>query len=178
MHDNDGVGNKTAYLISQGGTFNGRTVTGIDSGDPGLTKTGRLYLDVIARLTSGAEYADLGRVLVSTCAEFVASSTAGFTQANCDSVGAAVAATELSSAPTNASAAAREAPVACPTADSVNTLLKRDDDGIDGFGFTSTSPLWTQGSRELRPVVRHQRHGVPLRARPGPRASATRHPGP
>ena len=99
VHDNDGVGNKTAYLISQGGTFNGRTVTGIDSGDPSLAKTGRLYLDVIARLTSGAEYADLGRVLTSTCAEFVASSTAGFTQANCDSVGAAVAATELSSAP-------------------------------------------------------------------------------
>ena len=34
VHDNDGVGNKTAYLISQGGTFNGRTITGIDSGDP------------------------------------------------------------------------------------------------------------------------------------------------
>ena len=34
VHDNDGVGNKTAYLISQGGTFNGRTMTGIDQGDP------------------------------------------------------------------------------------------------------------------------------------------------
>ena len=144
VHDNDGVGNKTAYLISQGGTFNGRTVAGIDSGDPTLAKTGRLYLDVIKRLTSGSEYADLGRVLASTCAEFVAADTAGFTQANCDSVGSAVAATELSSAPANASAAAREAPVRCPTADSVNTLLKRDDDGVDGFGFTTTSPLWTR----------------------------------
>ncbi len=142
VHDNDGVGNKTAYLISQGGTFNGRTITGIDRGDTMLNKTGRLYLDVIPRLTSGAEYADLGRVLTSTCAEFVASSTAGFTQANCDAVAAAVAATELSSAPVSASAAAREAPVSCPTADSVNTLLKRDDDGIDGFGFSSSSPLW------------------------------------
>ena len=47
VHTNDGVGNKTAYLISQGGTFNGHTVTGIDAGDPGLAKTGRLYLETI-----------------------------------------------------------------------------------------------------------------------------------
>jgi Zn-dependent metalloprotease len=144
VHDNNGVGNKTAYLISQGGTFNGVTSSGIDIGDPGLAKTGRLYLDVIARLTSGAEYADLGRVLVSTCAELVASDTAGFTEDDCDSVGSAVAATELSSAPAIASAAAREAPISCPTASSVNTLLQRDDDGIDGFGFSLTSPLWTR----------------------------------
>ena len=28
VHANDGVGNKTAYLISQGGAFNGQTITG------------------------------------------------------------------------------------------------------------------------------------------------------
>ena len=33
VHSNSGVGNKTAYLISQGGTFNGQTITGIDVGD-------------------------------------------------------------------------------------------------------------------------------------------------
>ena len=144
VHQNDGVGNKTAYLISQGGTFNGRTIAGIDRGDPGLAKTGRLYLDVIARLTSGAEYADLGRVLVSTCAEFVEEEVPGFTEADCTSVSSAVAATELSSAPANAAAAAREAPVRCPTATSVNTLLKRDDDDFDDFSFSSASPLWTR----------------------------------
>ena len=75
MHENDGVGNKTAYLISQGGTFNGQTITGIDGGDPGLSKTGQLYLEVIKRLTSGAQYADLGRVLVTTCDELSADRT-------------------------------------------------------------------------------------------------------
>ena len=132
MHDNDGVGNKTAYLISQGGTFNGRTIAGIDSGDPGLAKTGRLYLDVIARLTSGAEYADLGRVLVSTCAEFVDRGLAGFTQ---DELHLGELGRRRHGAllrPGEAAAAAREAPVRCPTVTSVNTLLKRDDDGIDG----------------------------------------------
>ena len=38
VHTNSGVGNKTAYLISQGGTFNGQTITGIDAGDAGLTR--------------------------------------------------------------------------------------------------------------------------------------------
>ena len=72
VHANDGVGNKTAFLVSQGGTFNGRTVTGIDGSDAGLAKTGRLYLETIPRLTSGSEYADLGRVLTSTCDELAA----------------------------------------------------------------------------------------------------------
>ena len=38
VHANNGVGNKTAYLISQGGSFNGQTVTGIDTGDAGLAQ--------------------------------------------------------------------------------------------------------------------------------------------
>ena len=42
VHSNSGVGNKTFYLISQGGTFNGQTITGIDAGDPTLTKTAKL----------------------------------------------------------------------------------------------------------------------------------------
>ncbi len=142
VHANDGVGNKTAYLISQGETFNGQTVTGIDAGDPGLAKTGRLYLEAIPRLTSGAEYADLGRVLTSTCDQLAVSSTGGFTSGDCDQVRKAVTATELSSAPTETGAAAPEAPVSCPTGSAVTTVLQRDDDDLDGFGFTSTSRLW------------------------------------
>ncbi|MDX6232631.1 MAG: hypothetical protein QOH68_1619 [Nocardioidaceae bacterium] len=148
VHDNDGVGNKTAYLISQGGTFNGHTITGIDTGDPTLAKTGRLYLETIPRLTSGSEYADLGRVLVATCDELATAGTGGFTTDNCDAVREAVAATELSSPPTAVSAAAPEAPVACPTGNSQITLVRRDDDGIDGFGFSSTSPLWGRANGE------------------------------
>ena len=34
VHTNSGVGNKTAYLISQGGTFNGVTVTGSTRATP------------------------------------------------------------------------------------------------------------------------------------------------
>ncbi|MEO7351122.1 MAG: fibronectin type III domain-containing protein, partial [Marmoricola sp.] len=117
-------------------------ITGIDGADAGLAKTGRLYLETIPRLTSGAEYADLGRVLTSTCDQFIASSTGGFTTADCEQVRAAVAATELSSPPTDPEAAAAEAPISCPTGGSVDTVIARDDDGFDGFGFSSSSILW------------------------------------
>ena len=63
----------------------------------------------------------------------------------------AVAATELSSAPLEAEAAAREAPVKCPTPAGVSTLLKQDDDGIDGFGFSSTSELWRRAPDDFVP---------------------------
>jgi len=33
----------------------------------------------------------------------------------------------------------------------VNTLLARDDDGIDGFEFDSTSPLWTRADGSYVP---------------------------
>ncbi len=80
VHTNSGVGNKTAYLISQGGTFNGQTITGIDAG-PLLTKTAKLYLNVIQSLTSGSDYADLARVLDQSCQDLLAAGTAGFTAA-------------------------------------------------------------------------------------------------
>ncbi len=71
VHQNSGVGNKTAYLISQGGPFNGQTITGIDGADTGLTKTGKLYFDAITKLTSGSDYANLASVLEQSCADFV-----------------------------------------------------------------------------------------------------------
>jgi len=141
IHENGGVGNKTAYLISQGSDdFNGRTLTGIDAGDASLSKTALLYLEVIPKLTSGAQYADLGRALRSTCAELAAAGTAGFTDADCESVGIAVEATELSSRPTDPRASHREAPYSC-TVGHRRVDVWRDDDGASVFGFTRGA-LW------------------------------------
>lgn len=142
VHDNDGVGNKTAYLISQGGSFNGQTITGIDAGDVGLAKTGRLYLETIPRLTSGAEYADLGRVLASTCDELAAASTGGFTTADCTSVRQAALATELAKAPTDPTAAAPELASYCPAGHWHPELVLKDDDAEHGFGTGSFGTLW------------------------------------
>ena len=116
VHDNDGVGNKTAYLISQGGTFNGQTVTGIDGGDAGLAKTGRLYLETIPRLTSGARVRrprpDAGQPPATSSR---ARGPAASRPSTATSVSAAVAATELATPPTDPAAAAPEGPSTCPT---------------------------------------------------------------
>jgi bacillolysin len=140
VHQNDGVGNKTAYLISQGGIFNGQDITGIDGSDLGLAKTGLLYLEVIPKLTSGADYAQLGNVLVSTCQQLASDGTGGFDTSNCAEVAKAVTATELETPPTNPVAAAPKVAVECPTGTTL-TLLKQDDEARHDFNFTLES-LW------------------------------------
>ncbi|MFE4002859.1 M4 family metallopeptidase [Nocardioides sp. YIM B13467] len=115
VHTNSGVGNKTAYLISQGGTFNGVTVTGLDVGDPTLQKTAALYLYTIQHLVSGSQYADLGRTLANACGTLSAAGTAGFVAEDCIQVLRATQATELAKSPTKAGATRpAEAPNTCP----------------------------------------------------------------
>jgi Zn-dependent metalloprotease len=140
VHLDDGIGNRTAYLISQGGELDGQAFSGIDEGDAGLTKTGQLYLAVIKRLTSGAQYADLGRTLIATCEEFAGRGTDGFGTADCDTVRDAVTATELLNAPGDQAARTAEAPSTCPTGTRL-VNLRRDDDAVRQFGFTANG-LW------------------------------------
>jgi bacillolysin len=104
VHTNSGVNNKAAYLITDGDTFNGRTITGL-----GVTKAARIYYEVeTAFLTSGSDYADLGSALGQACDNLVG--TVGITAADCTQVRSAVAATEMATDPPNARAP--EAPAA------------------------------------------------------------------
>ena len=158
VHTNSGVGNKTAYLISQGGTFNGVTVTGVDGGDPALTKTATLYVEVLKRLTSGAGYADLGRTLEQTCAELAAAETAAFTTGDCDSVSAAVSATELAKSPTVPGAAPLpDVAASCP-AGTIKVPLFSNDGSLSGLG-PSHWGIWT--------TAPYSSWGVPANARTG-----------
>ncbi len=138
VHTNSGVGNKTAYLISQGGTFNGQTITGIDGANANLTKTAKLYLDVIESLSSGSDYADLARVINQSCANFVSSGTNGFTAANCANVKKATVATELTKTPTKASQPA-SASAACPAYTTKHALFDSET-GDPESKFTVTGP--------------------------------------
>jgi len=156
VHTNSGVGNKTAYLISQGGTFNGVTVAGIDHGDPTLNKTATLYSEVIKRLTSGAGYADLARTLDQTCAELAAAGTVGFTDADCTSVSAATRATELLQSPTVPGAAPpADVAAACPPG-TVKVSLFSNPGSTSGLTGTS---LWT--------TAPNAGYGIPANARTG-----------
>ncbi|WP_395658712.1 M4 family metallopeptidase [Nocardioides sp.] len=142
VHTNSGVGNKTAYLISQGGTFNGQTVTGIDGGDAGLTKTAVLYLDVITMLSSGSDFADLASVLDQGCEDLVGAGVAGFTAATCTSVHKAGLATELTTTPPNAPQPA-DAPDTCPAGTTKRVLF--DSETGDPTSKFEAGPTWNRG---------------------------------
>jgi Zn-dependent metalloprotease len=59
VHINCGVGNKLCYLLTDGDTFNGQTVEGMDIGDVAEL----LYEANRNLLPSGADYSDLGDIL-------------------------------------------------------------------------------------------------------------------
>jgi hypothetical protein len=112
VHTNSGVGNRTFYLISQGGRQGGQTVRGIDGRS--FTKSATLYLDVIEHLVSGSDYADLAGVLDHTCHALARHHhTAGMTRADCRNVHRATRATRLRTTPPRAKQPP-DAPMTCP----------------------------------------------------------------
>jgi len=65
VHTNSGVNNKLCYLLTDGGTFNGQTVTGM-----GISKVAKLYYEVQTKLLiSGADYYDLYSALRQAASE-------------------------------------------------------------------------------------------------------------
>ncbi len=67
VHTNSGVGNKLCYLLTDGDTFNGYTVSGM-----GMSKTADLMYECQAYLlTSASQYADLGDALVQAAMNFL-----------------------------------------------------------------------------------------------------------
>ena len=146
VHFNSGVANKTAYLISQGGTFNGQTITGIDSGsDTGpsaLIKTATLYFGVIQSLSAGSGFADLADTLDQRCQDLVAASSPGFTLTDCDNVHKATLATQLRT-PVAYPDLPADAPDTCP-AGTVHRVLFSSETGDPASKFVAGS-TWAYG---------------------------------
>jgi Zn-dependent metalloprotease len=111
VHINSGVGNRTFYLLSQGGKQGGRTVHGIDG--KSLTKSATLYLDVIQHLVSGSDFADLAAVLDRSCRALARHHRAGFTRGDCRNVHRATLATRLRTTPPRAKQPP-DATMSCP----------------------------------------------------------------
>jgi len=143
VHSNSGVGNKTFYLISQGGSFNGETITGIDAGDPGLLKSARLWLLADQSLSSGSDYADLAAVLDQSCQALLAAGTSGFAADDCASVHRATLATELRSTPAQNPTSA-DAEATCAPGKSRRVLFDSET-GTPAAKF-SAGPTWGRGS--------------------------------
>jgi bacillolysin len=88
VHQNDGPGNKAAYLISEGtlgepgGSFNGQTIpTGL-----GIAKTAQIYWRTENLLTPGADYSDLANALFAACSSLAADGIAGISAPDCTDV--------------------------------------------------------------------------------------------
>jgi Zn-dependent metalloprotease len=93
VHTNSGVNNKAAYLMTDGGNFNGKTVAGL-----GITKVAKIYYEVQTHLlTSASDYADLYDALYQGCLNLVG--TSGITLANCQQVRIALNAVEMNLQP-------------------------------------------------------------------------------
>ena len=94
VHKNSGVNNKAAYLMTDGATFNGYTVTGL-----GIQKVASIYYEVQANLlTSASDYQDLYAALQQACANLTGGAS-GITSADCQEVTNAADATEMNQAP-------------------------------------------------------------------------------
>ncbi|MEU0792037.1 M4 family metallopeptidase [Amycolatopsis sp. NPDC005961] len=93
-HINDGVVNKTDYLITDGDTFNNQTVRGL-----GLDKSVQIWWGVENTLTPSATFKDVGEALNSSCAALAKAGTAGITTDDCTQVANAVKATQLDQDP-------------------------------------------------------------------------------
>ncbi|HEX6033963.1 MAG TPA: M4 family metallopeptidase, partial [Anaerolineales bacterium] len=93
VHINSGINNKAAYLLVNGGTFNGKTISAL-----GWAKTAAIYYEVNTNLlTSGADYADLYFAMQIACANLVGQK--GITSANCADVKDAIEAVEMQTQP-------------------------------------------------------------------------------
>jgi Zn-dependent metalloprotease len=94
VHTNSGVNNKAAFLLTDGGTFNGYTVRGL-----GIDKTAAIYYEAQTNLlTSGADYYDLYNVLYQACVNLIGGGE-GITSSDCLEVRDATNAVEMNLQP-------------------------------------------------------------------------------
>jgi bacillolysin len=119
VHTNSGVANKAAYLMTDGDTFNGQTITGL-----GITKVAAIFYEAQTNiLTSASDYMDLQNALHQGCQNIIGG-VAGITVADCDEVQKATLAVEMGLQP---SAGFNPEAEQCPGGNSVSGTLFSDD---------------------------------------------------
>ncbi|WP_203906602.1 M4 family metallopeptidase [Rhizocola hellebori] len=96
VHINSGVGNKAAYLMTEGGSFGGFVIVPI--GD--ILKVARIWLAAEGLLTAGSDYTDLAFALHQACINLTKTPSFGITDNNCLSVLYSTGAVGMSNVPT------------------------------------------------------------------------------
>ncbi len=136
VHRNNGVGNKAAYLMADGGSFRGYSIKGI-----GRDRTARVWYQALTtRLTSAANYVDLADALVSACTDLAGSN--GISFAHCASVRAATRATQMNVRPL------KQAPATAPVCGPQKTPYYLLNDDLEDPRSGDWSYLRAVGSKK------------------------------
>lgn len=133
VHTNSGVGNKTAYLMAQGGAFNSYTITPL-----GNDKTSAIFYEVNSNLlTSGSDYGVLGGAIFQACLNILTGpNTLGMTPTDCSEAREATLATGMNLDPVAATNFRPQAEV-CPNGSRITVSLFNKDMEAGLGGFTS-----------------------------------------
>lgn len=139
VHINSGVNNKATYLMVDGDTFNGKTVTGL-----GIPKVAKIYFEVQANLlTSGSDYADLYTALAQACQNLIAGGVT--TAGDCQQVQNAIDAVEMNLQPVTGYNP--DAPL-CASGAPNNVFFDNLESGTGNwtFGATAGTSAWSLDS--------------------------------
>ena len=129
VHTNSGVNNKAAYLMVEGGTFNGRTVSAL-----GAAKTLDIYYEVQTNLlTSGSDYGDLYYGLYQGCLNLLG--VDGITFIDCQQVRSASDAVAMNSQPKSSSNFNTDAPF-CDLASTYKVDTFLEDFEVPKYDYT------------------------------------------
>ena len=127
VHINSGINNKAAFLMVDGGTFNGQTIAAL-----GIPKTAKIYYEAQTNLlTSGSDYADLQTALYQGCTNLVG--TSGITAGDCQQVWNTTLAVEMQLQP--APGYNPEAPVCQAGQMPATVLFDNIENGTANFSF-------------------------------------------
>ena len=132
VHSNSGVPNKAYYLMVDGDSYNGQTVSGI-----GLIKAGKIQYRALSRyLLSASDFLDNDNALRQSCEDLIG--TAGITAGDCVQVGKALDAVEMSD-PWPCSPTQAAVPAFCPVGQGPELWYYEDFEG-DVVGVPDCAP--------------------------------------
>ena len=153
VHYNSGINNKAVFLMVNGGTFNGKTVSSL-----GWDKTAAIYYEVNTNLlSSGADYWDLYSALQQACTNLIGQK--GITAGDCAEVKDAVDAVEMNGQP--APGFNTDAPY-CDSGNLITTVLSDDfEAGTGNWTFNNgVSPRWQIDSPDYGPFAQSGLHSL------------------
>ena len=143
VHENSGVGGKAAFLITDGASFNGQTISGL-----GIEKALQIHYDAITNLlTSASDYQDYGNALRQACSDLVGEHE--ITETDCGQVEKTVQATEMDTPPPSAAPARASA---CAGGQSPDITFSDDLENPGSGNWAAGSLLFEHPERLLLPA--------------------------